>query len=519
MYKVKIIDVESGELLIIMNDKDANEMGINRHDRVRISTNKKFLAAIVQISKTMLKEGEIGVYKNVAHELGLKDGDMVQVAATEKPKSIEFIKKKMDGHELTKDEIRAIVKDITEHNLSDIEMSAYVSAMYMREMNMRETADLTMAMVESGEIIEFDRKPVFDFHSVGGCPGNKVTLIIVPIVAAAGLMIPKTSSRAISSACGTADIFEGIANVILSGADIKRISEQIGGVIAWGGGVNIAPADDIIIRAEYPLRIDPYAQLIASVMAKKKAVSAEYLLLDIPMGPNTKVPTEELARKYARDFIDLGQKLGIKVECAITYGGQPVGRAVGPALEAREAFVALEGGEAPNSVLEKSCALAGILLEMGGVAQIGQGKQMARDILKSGKALAKMRQIVEAQGGNPNISSKDIKVGEYTHEIVSTVEGYVDNINNKDLVRIARALGAPKDWGAGLVLNKKKGRLVAKGEVLFTLYSNNKKKLEDAVLLAHKLQPITLEGMVIEHIPSYHAMPITTTTTNVVKRL
>ncbi|MEM2899515.1 MAG: thymidine phosphorylase, partial [Thermoplasmata archaeon] len=202
MYKVKIVDVESGELLIIMNDKDANEMGINRHDRVRISTNKKFLAAIVQISKTMLKEGEIGVYKNVAQELGLKEGDMVQVAATEKPKSIEFIKKKMDGHELTKDEIRAIVKDITEHNLSDIEMSAYVSAMYMREMNMRETADLTMAMVESGEIIEFDRKPVFDFHSVGGCPGNKVTLLIVPIVAAAGLMIPKTSSRAISSACG-----------------------------------------------------------------------------------------------------------------------------------------------------------------------------------------------------------------------------------------------------------------------------------------------------------------------------
>ena len=182
-----------------------------------------------------------------------------------------------------------------------------------------------MAMVETGETIEFDRSPVFDFHSVGGVPGNKVTLIVVPIVASAGLLIPKTSSRAISSAAGTADIVETFAKVDFSAHELKHIAETVGGIMAWGGGLNLAPADDVVIKVEYPLGIDPHAQLLASVMSKKKAVGADFLLIDIPMGNGTKVPTMEMAKAYARDFIDLGERLGIKVECAITYGG-PTGR-------------------------------------------------------------------------------------------------------------------------------------------------------------------------------------------------
>jgi len=367
-------------------------------------------------------------------------------------------------------------------------------------MNIRETSDLTLAMVETGETIDFDRSPVFDFHSVGGVPGNKVTLIIVPIVAAAGLLIPKTSSRAISSAAGTADIVEVFANVDFSAKELKSIAESKGGIMAWGGGLNLAPADDVIIRVEHPLGIDPHAQLLASVMSKKKAVGADFLLVDIPMGEGTKVPTMELAKAYAKDFVDLGDKLGIKVECAITYGGQPVGRAIGPALEAREAITILEGSKSPNSVWEKALRLSGIILEMGGIPR---GYERAKEILESGEALAKFREIVGAKGGNPNIKSSDIQPGKFNTSVLSKKSGYIGNIKNKDLVRIARAAGAPKDKGAGVVIINKVGSTVEVGDTLFTIYADNENKLNDALGVARKFEPISVSGMVLVRTPGF----------------
>jgi AMP phosphorylase len=431
----------------------------------------------------------------------LEEGQGVDIIPTTRPESVEYIKKKMRGEELAQEEIRAIVRDIVEGNLSDIELSAYVTSVYTNDMNIREITDLTKAMVETGETIEFDKGPIFDFHSIGGVPGNKVTLLVVPIVAAAGLIMPKTSSRAISSACGTADIFEVLASVTLSAREIKNISERVGGVIAWGGGVNIAPADDIIIRAEYPLAIDPYSQVIASVMAKKKAVGADYFLLDIPIGEHTKVPDEKLARKYARDFIELGERLDMKVECAITYGGQPIGRAIGPALEAKEALMALEGKDVPSSVMEKACGLSGILLEMAGVVH-SSGKEYAKKLVKEGKALEKLKEIIEAQKGDPKVKSDDIKVGEYKFDVSMNVGGYVAQIHNKQLFKVARAAGSPHDKGAGLYLHKKKGDKIDKGDVLFTIYADNNRKLENARSVAQRLSPIYVEGMVLERIPA-----------------
>jgi AMP phosphorylase len=413
---------------------------------------------------------------------------------------VDYIKRKLDGHELTTPEIRGIVEDISNNILSDIELSAYVSAIYMRGMTLREVKDMTLAMVENGETIEIDKKPVFDHHSIGGCPGNKVTLLVVPIAVAAGLTVPKTSSRAISSACGTADILETICNVTLSAQQIKNITETVGGVIAWGGGVNIAPADDLIIRAEYPLAIDPYAQVIASVMAKKKAVGAEYFLLDIPLGPETKVKTDQLARKYARDFIEIGRALDMEVSCAITYGGQPIGRAIGPAAEVREALVALEGTLSSSSLIEKALGLAGMLLEMAGVARPGEGRVEAKKFLDDGRALKKFQQIVEAQGGKSNISSKDVSLGEFTKEFHAREEGYVSIIHNKAIVKVVRAAGAPKDKGAGMILHKKLGDQVDKGEPLFRIHSDHEGKIENAWKLAQKIQPYITKGMILNKV-------------------
>jgi len=476
--KAKYIDMESSEFTVVLHIENAQEIGVREQDRVRIKHERSSAVTVVQTTDTVVNKGEVGILGNAWSALGPDPDELIEVVATSKPESIEFIKKKLDGEELTAEEIRAIIGDISSHSLSNIELTAYVASLYINGMNLRETADLTKAMVETGETVEFDRSPVFDFHSVGGCPGNKITLIVVPIVAAAGLLIPKTSSRAISSAAGTSDIVEVFARVDFDGNKLRSIAETTGGALVWGGSVNLAPADDLIIGVEYPLGIDPHAQLLASVMSKKKAVGAEYLVIDIPMGAETKVPTMEEATAYAKDFVELGERLGIRVECAITYGGQPVGRAIGPALEAREAIAILEGETHPNSVIEKACGMAGMLLEMGGMKR---GEATARELLMSGKALDKFREIVAAQGGDPNIRSVDIKIGQYSYDITAKMCGYVNAIHNKELVALARAAGSPRDKGAGVLLHKKRGNRVDEGEPVLTIYADIQAKLDQAV--------------------------------------
>jgi len=499
-FNVRDIDLETGEYTVIMNRLDATTLGLRSLDRVKISSAEVGLIAVVEITDSVVEQGDLGILIRGRETLGVSENDQVRLVPVTRPRSIEIIKKRLDRIELTTEEIDILTEEITNHRLTDVELSAFVSSTYMHPLSSREVQDLTLAMVNNGETIELDVEPIFDFHSVGGVPGNKVTLLVVPIVAAAGLYIPKTCSRAISSAGGTADILETVANVTLPGWKIKEITETVGGTIAWGGGVNIAPADDIIIRAEYPLSIDPYSQVIASVLAKKKAVGADHLLMDIPTGPQTKVTSVDLARKYARDFMDIGERIGIHVQCAITFGGQPVGRNIGPALECREAIQILEGSPPSTSALEKATSLAGIILEMGGYS--GDGKEKADELLKTGAALRKFREILEAQGTEiKDITSDDVPIGQYSGEVLSTQRGYVSSIHNKKLVRIARAAGCPHDKLGGIVLEKKNGHQVDKGDVLFRVFSSNEKKLKLAITTAQKLAPFQIEGMVLERIP------------------
>lgn len=497
--KAKYIDMESAEYTCVLHDDDAKEMGVREQDRIRLKHERNSIVALLQTTDTVVNKGEVGILGRAYGILGPERDEVLEVVSTSKPESIKYIKKKMRGEELSTEEIRSIVNDIVQHNLSNIELTAYVVSLDINGMNIRETADLTMAMVETGDVIKFDRGPIFDFHSVGGCPGNKITLIVVPIVAAAGLIIPKTSSRAISSAAGTADIVEVFADVNMDAHKLRTVAESVGGTLAWGGSMSLSPADDTIIKVEYPLGIDPHPQLLASVMSKKKAAGANCLVMDIPTGAGTKVPTMEKAQEFAKDFMELGQRLGIEVRCAITYGEQPVGRSIGPALEAKEAITILEGSTHPSSVYEKSVGMAAMILEMGGIKD---GETKARELLASGKALEKFREIVAAQGGNPNISSSDITIGAYHYDVMSAKSGYVNAIQNKQLVQIARSAGSPKDKGAGIILNKKRGNRVDEGETLFTIYADHEAKLNQAIELARTLDPMVVENMIISKLPT-----------------
>jgi AMP phosphorylase len=499
MLEVHPFDIEIGQHKVMLNLADARELGLNAGDRIRVRTKGAGVTAILDTTTQMVKPGQVGIFTEAYNEL--KQPKIVEVLQAPRPASLCYIKKMMDKQKLTEDEIRTIVQDIVDNNLSDIELSAYVTTSYIDNLDSQETEWLTKAMIETGDRIRFDTHPVMDKHSIGGVPGNKVSLLVVPIVAAAGLLIPKTSSRAITGAGGTADLMEILAPVEFNAEEIKELTEHVGAVIAWGGATNIAPADDKLIKAEYALSIDPYSQMLASIMAKKGAVGADAVVIDMPVGPGTKLPTPADGRSLSKDLIDLGERLGIRVECAMTFGGSPVGRTIGPALEVKEALTVLEGKGGPNSLREKSLALAGILLEMGGVAGKGEGYAGADDILTSGKALKKLTEIIDAQGGNPNIKSEDIQIGEHFEEILSPNSGYIVAFYNKRIVEIARLAGAPADKKAGVLIHRKMGEIVKKGEPLLTIYSSTAGDLDDAVKDAKRATPIVVEGMLLERYP------------------
>jgi AMP phosphorylase len=504
LFTVKRFDIDLGKYQVVLHDKDAEELGVHSQDRVKVGKNGDTVTAIVDTTDSAVEPGTAGVFVELQHRLDLQDGDQLKIVPAEKPASIHHIRKKMRGGELSTEEIDQLVHDIVDGDISDIELASYVTALEIRDMVMREVVDLTRCMVKYGEVIDFEGMTVFDKHSIGGVPGNKITLIVVPIVAAAGLLIPKTSSRAVTGAAGTSDIMECFCNVTLTGEEIKRIALEHGGVMAWGGGVNLAPADDIIIRVEHPLGLDPRAQLLASVMAKKKAVSAHHVVIDLPTGEGTKLPNPDAARRIAREFIELGDALGMRVECALTYGGQPVGKTIGPALEGNEALAALRGEDAPGSLLEKSCVIAGMLLEMGGVAPRGRGRRRAEEILASGEAHSKFWDIVKAQGGQ---EVKQLEVGRHRAQIQSIEGGYVTGIGNKTLVNLARLCGAPKDKGAGVVVHRKRGDKVDVEDPLLTLYAESDYKLKTALLHAKQFQPIRIEGMLLQRIPEIRELP------------
>jgi AMP phosphorylase len=500
-FTVKIIDIETGEKSIIINESDAQELMLRLGDRVKLIKDGYNIIALVDTTDSMVEVGEIGVYKDLLDNFPAEEGDHINLSLAPTPPSVEFIRKKMKGETLNKAELLSIVKDTLSQSLSQLEIASFLMAQQYLGLKMDEVEDLTRAIVETGNTIDFG-EPIVDKHSIGGVPGNKVTLLVVPIVAAGGLKIPKTSSRAITSPSGTADTMEVLAPVDFSADELKQILQKVGGYITWGGSLNLAPADDLFIQVEHPLSIDPKSQMLASIMAKKLAVGTDSLVLDIPTGQGAKVENFEDARKLGNEFMDLGSRLGIKVRCGITYGGQPIGHTVGAALEAKEALETLMG-EGPNSLIEKSTALAGMLFEMNGISSKGEGQNMAKQILRSGLAYKKMKEIIKQQGGNPGIKPEDIPLGDKRFVVTAPADGYVSRIYNTSINAIARAAGSPRYKGAGVRLYAKMGYAVKKGAPVVEIFAERDSNLKDAVSFATRNPPFLIEGMLLEELPGY----------------
>jgi len=471
--KVKFLGLETGgKPIVILNKEDADDLGIRSLGRVRVQQGKKQLTAIVNTTTRVIGKTHIGVSDEVKKSLNLQENSEVDVEVAKFPTSLHFITNKLKGRKLSYEEIFEIVKDVVEGNLNEIEIASFVTALHSFGVDLDEATSLSLAMVETGKQLKLNKKVIVDKHSAGGVPGDKTTLLVVPIIAAAGLTIPKTSSRAITSAAGTADRAEILMPVNLDIEEMKRVVEKTNGCIVWGGALHLAPADDIFVQIEYPLSIDPL--LLPSIMSKKKAVGANFVVIDIPCGRGTKVKTIGDADLLAKDFIELGKKLNIKTQCAVTYGEQPIGHTIGTALETKEALEVLMRRKNVPDLIDKATHIANILLHMVGK----DGQNFALEILKSGKAEQKLREIITEQGGDFEVKPEDIEIGEFGFDVPAENSGVVLWINNTGLVEVARAAGAPKDKGAGIYLYKKLGDKVKKDEKLFTVYAEKQRKLE-----------------------------------------
>ena len=500
-FSTEVVDLDIGRTIVIMNEHDAYELGLGPNHKIRLMKGDRSITAIVALTKTMVPRGKILVSRDIAFNLKLSKEDEVGIRPLPVVAGLMSLQKRLKGERLTQDEMFKLIKDVVDGALGEAEIAAFLVSQLYYEMSEDELYNLIRAMVETGSKIAFE-ETVYDEHSIGGVPGNgKVALIAVPTVAAAGLLIPKTSSRAITSPAGTADIMEVLARVDFTAEELKEIAKKARATLAWGGKLNLAPADDIFVNIERRLSIDPRHQMVASILAKKIAMDVNNLVIDIPVGRKAKVRKMEEADELAGMFIRQGARFGIRVKVAITFGGQPIGQTAGPALEAKEALETMINRKGRKSLVDKALFIAGLVLELSGKVPPGRGYEAARDIFLSGKTYEKFKQVIEAQEGDPNIKPDDIPLGKHTATIESPAEGAVTYIDNAVITMIARAAGAPFDKGAGVFLHAKVGYRVNKGDPLMTIYSNSASRLEEALNIASRYPAIVVEGMLLKVLP------------------
>jgi len=438
--------------------------------KVEVSGNGRRILAVLNVvdDECVVTPAELGLSQEAFSMLGLEPGTRVRIAHAEPPASMDSVRRKIDGERLDARELMAIARDIAERRYAKMEIAAFLVASGQTGLDRDEVMNLTRAMVAQGERLRWQGTLVADKHCIGGLPGNRTSMLVVPIVAAHGMLIPKTSSRAITSPAGTADTMEVLAEVELAPARLHDVVRREHGALIWGGTANLAPVDDMLISVERPLGVDYPGQMVASILSKKIAAGSTHLIIDIPVGPTAKVRRMQEALALRKLFEFVADRLGLFAEVVITDGRQPVGRGIGPVLEARDVMQVLQNDpSAPSDLRQKALRLAGRVLEFDPDVRGGDGFDIARDILDSGRALAKMQRIIEAQGRQ----QCRFEPGPLTLDVHAAESGVVTSIDNFQMARIARMAGAPMDKGAGVDLLKKLGDPVENGEPLYRVHA------------------------------------------------
>lgn len=488
--KVKYLDIQTGHpWIVVIHEEDGKAYGVRAGDKLNISWKEKTTEVSVDLTRNLIKPGEIGLFRDIIEKYKIKEGDTLELTLASTASSLTYIQKKLTGKKLSYSEIKSIIYDITQYHLDDIQIAFFVaSAFNEKAFSKQEIYYLTKAMAETGEMLTW-KGIVADKHSIGGLPGNRTSPLVVSIISSLGILMPKTSSRAITSEAGTADVIEVLSPVEFNSEEIKKIVNKTNGCLVWGGALKLAPADDRILKVSYELGIEPYSKMVISIMAKKVAMGATHLIIDMPIGEGAKIETYKEALKIKKIFEFLGKKFNIKIRVIIENIGKPVGRGIGPILEIRDVLRVLQQKEnRPLDLERRAVKLAGNLLEIIGRAKKGEGEKLAQQQLISGEAFKQFQKIIEAQGGKNNLDSENFILGKISYQIKSKKKGQVKKINLKELIKITRLLGSPITKEAGVYLNKNVGEKTEVGEVLMTLYTDNEQRLNLALTELEKIE-------------------------------
>ena len=451
--------------------------GFQALTRVTVSfSNKSIIATLNVTNDGLLQEGEISLSESAARKLGIQERDLLHVAHTEPLKSVAHVRAKLYGSILDQQAYHEIIRDIADEKYSNIFLSSFVSACSGNNMNMDEICCLTSAMIDAGNRLYWEKGVIADKHCVGGLPGNRTTMIVVPIIASMGIIIPKTSSKAITSPAGTADTMGVLTNVNLSIEGIRKVAEKENGCIVWGGAVKLSPADDLIIRVEKALDIDSEGQMIASILSKKAAVGATHCVIDVPIGATAKVRSMDNGIQLALKLKEVSEFLDIKSQIIFSDGSQPVGYGIGPSLEARDVLDVLQNKRiAPKDLHQKAIRVAAEIVRLAWDMPKDESYELVKDKLKSGEAYKKFIAICEAQGG-----FREPATAKYSKTIESDFTGIISKINNRKIAQVAKLAGAPDSPEAGVDFRIQLKDKVETGQPMFTIHANSKGELEYA---------------------------------------
>lgn len=464
--------------------------GIEAQTRVQLTSGQHSVIATVNvIHSDLLNCDEIGLSLSAETDLGIAPGQRIEVIQAPPVDSLSQLRSKIFGHRLNKQGLASIMSDIAKGRYANIQIAAFITAMASHRANLQEVIDLTASMVEIGDRLHWGTTPVADKHCVGGLPGNRTTPIVVAIVACAGLLIPKTSSRAITSPAGSADVMEVMTPVTHDLAAMREILQKEGACFVWGGSLALSPADDLLIKVARPLEIDSDAQLVASVLSKKIAAGATHVIIDIPVGPTAKVRTKEQADHLEHLITRVGFANGLNLKVVRTDGTAPVGRGIGPALEARDVLQVLRNDpEAPQDLRQRAVRLASELMQLCGAVGVGEGEAFANEALDSGRAWTKFLAICQAQGGFTEPDTAPLQ-----YAVRATQDGVVRSIDNRRLARIAKLAGAPEAKVAGLDLKVRLEDTVVAGQILFVLHAQAQGELNYALTYLDSHPPMLIE--------------------------
>jgi len=477
---------DTTSLEVYIHGQTAQLSGIRAGDLLDLAFIDVETGAVAIITDTLVTEGEIGLPIALWQKYPISAYERVAVDVQGQAKSIKYIRKKILGSRLSYDEIREIMFDIAKYRLSPVEMTYFASASYSPGFDDQEMSFLTKAMAETGDTLSFKykNKPVVDKHSIGGLPSKGITPVLVALVAAAGYIIPNTSTRAITSPAGTSDILETMMPVALTKEQIMKVVDETNGCLVWGGGLDLAPADDILIQIERPLHVESYDKFIVSITAKKIAAGVTHVLIDLPYGEGTKVSEKDVI-VVSSAFERLMSEFGIKVFVYKRTSKGPDGNGIGAILESRDVLWILERDKRRPIGLENiALDMAAKLIELTGEKSYEVAFQELRNILETGKALEKFWQIAKAQGAITILKGDELVPGMYSCEIKAERVGKIESYDNHLIVSITRALGAPYVKKAGIYIQRQPGERVAVGDTIATFFAESKNRLELAKKVA-----------------------------------